>query len=160
MASHFGSDKIFAQLGHFYFWPRMRSEVEKFVSKCRVCQHAKGRSQNTRLYTPFPIPTRPWDSMSMDYILGFPRTQKGHDSILVVVDRFTKITHFIPCYKPSDATHNANLFFDEVVKVHGLPRSIVSDKDVKFIGHFWRTLWNKLGTRLNFSSAYHPHSDG
>ena len=136
MASHFGSDKIFGQLGHFYFWPRMISEVENFVSRCRVCQHAKGKSQNTGLYTPLPIPTRPWDSVSMDFILGLPRTQRGHDSIFVVLDRFTKTKNFIPCYKTSDSTHISNLFFDEFVKLHGLPRSIISDRDVKFTGHF------------------------
>ena len=112
MEGHFGSDKTFGQLGHFYFWPRMRSKVENFVSKCILCQHDKGRIQNTGLYTPFPIPTRPWDSVSMGCILRLPRTQKGHDSIFVFVDRFTKMTHFIPYYKTSDATHIANLFFN------------------------------------------------
>ena len=160
MVGHFGSDKTFRKLGHFYFYPRMRSEVEKFVNICKLYQHAKERSQNTELYTPLPIPTRPWDSVSMDLIMGLPRTQKGYDSIFVFVDRFTKMAHFIPFYKTNDATHIANLFFNEVVEQHGLLRSIVSNIDVKFTGHFWRTLWKKLGTELNFSLAYHPQSHG
>ena len=92
----------------------------------------------------------------MNFVLGLPRNQKSHDSILVVVEKISKMAHFIPCFKTSDTTHVANLFFKEVVRLHGLPRSIVLGRDTRFVGHFWRTLWKKMGTNLGFSFAYHP----
>jgi hypothetical protein len=138
----------------------MRTDVKKFVDKCRICQHTKGKRKNTGLYQPLPIPERPWDAVSMDFILGLPRTERGYDSIFVVVDRFSKMAHFIPCQKTSDTTHIANLFFKEVFRLHGLPRNIDSNRDTKFVGNFWRTLWKNLWTNLSFSSAYHPQTDG
>jgi hypothetical protein len=160
LAGHFGHDKTFVKLSESYLWLGMRSEVKIFVEQCRICQHSKGRKQNAGFYQPFPIPERPWEAIGMDFVLGLPKTQRGDDSIFVVVDRFSKMGHFIPCQKTIDATHIANMFFKEVIQLHGLPKSIVSDRDTKFIGHFWRTLWKKLGTNLMFSSSYHPQMDG
>ncbi|KAG8485858.1 hypothetical protein CXB51_019213 [Gossypium anomalum] len=160
LMGHFGIAKTLAMLQEHFFWPRMKRNVEKICSRCLVCKKAKSKVNPHGLYMPLPIPEGPWIDLSMDFILGLPRTRTEKDSIFVVVDRFSKMSHFIACSKTDDAVNIANLFFKEVVRLHGISKMIVSDRDVKFLSHFWRTLWSKLGTKLLFSMTCHPQMDG
>jgi hypothetical protein len=160
LMGHFGAKKIEDVLaGHFY-WPKIRRDVERFVACCTTCQKAKSRLNPHGLYMPLPVPSAPWEDISMDFVLGLPRTRKGYDRVFMIVDRFSKMAHFIPCHKTDDATHVADLFFQEIVRLHGVPNTIVSDRDAKFLSHFWRTLWVQLGTKLIFSTTCHPQTDG
>ena len=144
---HFGITKTLSTLQEHFYWSRMRKDVARVCACCVTCKRAKSKIQPHGLYMPLPIPEFPWTDVSMDFVLGLPRTKTGKDSIYVVVDRFSKMSHFIACAKTDDAVHVANLFFREVVRLHGIPRTIVSDRDVKFLSHFLEIIvgkaWNK-----------------
>jgi translation initiation factor IF-1 len=157
---HFGVKKTEDVLAAHFFWPKMRRDVERYVSRCTTCNIAKSLLNPHGLYMPLPVPSVPYEDISMDFILGLPRTKRGRDSIFVVVDHFFKMAHFIPCHKSDNASHVADLFFTEIVHLHGVPNTIVSDRDAKFLSRFWRTLWFKLGRKLLFSTTCHPQMNG
>ena len=160
LMGHFGVAKSLGVLQEHFYWPHMKRDVERIYRRFITCRQAKSRVQPHGLYTPLPIPGEPWVNLSMDFLLGLPWTRRGRDFIFVVVDRFSKMAHFIPCHKTDDASHVANLFFREVVRLHGMPRIIVSDQDAKFLSYFWKTMWCKLGTKLLFSTTCHPQTNG
>jgi hypothetical protein len=157
---HFVVKKMEDVLSAHFPWPRLWRDVERYVARCTTCNKAKSHLNPHGLYLPLPVPSTPWKDISMDFVLGLPNTKRGRDSAFVVVDRFSQMVHLISCHKTDNATHIADLFFSNVVWLHGMPNTIVLDRNAKFLGHFWRTLYNKLGTNLLFSTTCHPQMDG
>jgi hypothetical protein len=141
LIGYFGVKKTEHVLAAHFFWPKMRRDVERYVSWCTTCNKVKSRLNPHGLYITLPVPSVPWEDISMDFVLGLPRTKRGRDSIFMVVDRFSKMAHFIAYHKSDNASHVADLFFAEIAHSHGVLTTIVSDRDAKFLSHFWRTLW-------------------
>ncbi|KAA0050296.1 reverse transcriptase [Cucumis melo var. makuwa] len=143
-----------------YYWPRMQDDIESYVKTCLVCQQDKGEQQlPARLLEPLPIAEKPWDSVTMDFIVALPKSH-GFGTIMVVVDRFSKYATFIPCPPDVKVDEAARLFFKNIVKRWGVPKSIISDRDQRFTGKFWRELFKLTGIDLNFSTSFHLQSDG
>lgn len=160
LAGHFGIEKTIRLILDRYFWLQICKDVQKMVRSCRICQTTKETSQNLGLYSPFHVLDKSWEDISMDFVLGFLKIWRGNDSILVVVDIFSKMAHFIPFKKTSYGVWVDELFFKKEVRLHGQPKTIVSDRDTRFIGYLWRRLWKKVNTQLKFSSTFHLQTDG
>ena len=160
-AGHVGTDKTRRAVPQHYWWPHITADVIKYVQTCPACQMDKPSNQvPAGLYQPLQLPRRPWSSVSMDFITQLPMTKNGNDAIFVVVDRLTKMAHFIPTKTTATAEDTARLFLDNVFRLHGLPEEIISNRDSKFTGNFWQALFECLGTRLGMPTAFHPQTDG
>ncbi|KAL0549215.1 hypothetical protein IC582_013696 [Cucumis melo] len=158
---HPGSTKMYQDLKRVYWWRNLKREVAEFVSRCLVCQQVKApRQKPAGLLQPLSIPEWKWENVSMDFITGLPRTLRGFTVIWVVVDKLTKSAHFVPGKSTYIASKWAQLYMSEIVRLHGVPVSIVSDRDARFTSKFWKGLQTAMGTRLDFSTAFHPQIDG
>ncbi|GJP39060.1 hypothetical protein CLOM_g23451 [Closterium sp. NIES-68] len=160
-AGHFGSNKTLTGIAKHYYWPHMADDVQKFVTSCDTCQRMKSSKQKKAgLLQPLPVPEQPWQVVSLDFITGLPPTSSGHDAILVVIDKFSKMGHFIPTHTTARTEETAQLFVRHIISQHGIPTTLISDRDPKFTSKFWKELMSLLGTKLAMSSAYHPQTDG
>ena len=139
----------------------MQRDAAQFVSKCLICQKVKSEHQRPQgKIQPLEIPMWKWESISMDFIAGLPRTPKGNNMIWVIVDRVTKSVHFIPMKDTWTRDQMAKAYRQNILKLHGVPKDIISDRDTRFVSKFWKTFQEALGTTLKMSTAFHPATDG
>ncbi|KAE9340565.1 hypothetical protein PF008_g11045 [Phytophthora fragariae] len=157
---HLAREKTFAALSRDFFWPRMYKWIRKWVRSCEICKRVKPAASKQAPLRPQPIATSAWRSVGMDFNFGLPRDAEGRTGVLVFVDRFSKMVHLAPVAAEVTADESAELFLDLVFRHHGLPESIVSDRDPRFTSAFWTRLFALLGTRLLMSTAAHPETDG
>jgi hypothetical protein len=160
IVGHQGISKTYRQVRERFAWKGLKEDVMKHVKECTTCQENKDEHTHpTGLLQPLPIPEHKWESISMDFITGLPRAQ-GKDCIFVVVDRLMKFAHFFPIATDFSVAQVAELFFREVFRLHGLPKTIISDRDSRFMSTFWQELFRLVGTALTHSTSYHPQTDG
>ena len=152
---HLGSVKMYNNLKKMYWWLGMKRDISEFVSKCLICQQMKAKQQvPSGLLQPIMIPEWKWDRIIMDFVTGYPLTLKKKDAACVVVDRLTKSAHFIPVRTDYSLDRLAEMYVSQIVKLHGVPISIVSNRDPRFTSRFWKKLQDTLGTKLHFITAF------
>ena len=161
LSFHPGMTKMYQDLKRSFWWYGMKRDVAEFIAKCLTCKKAKAEHQKPLgTLRPLEIPEWKWDSISMDFVYGLPKMSHGQDAVWVIVDRLTKSVHFIPVSMRYKMERLIELYIKEVVRLHGIPSSIMSDRNLRFTSQFWTSLHEALGTKLKLSSAYHPQTDG
>ncbi|GJU48083.1 putative reverse transcriptase domain-containing protein [Tanacetum coccineum] len=158
---HPGSDKMYQDMKKLYWWPNMKANIATYVSKCLTCAKVKAEHQRpSGLLVQPKIPEWKWDNITMDFVTKLPKTSQGYDTIWVIVDRLTKSAIFTPMRETDPMDKLAKMYLKEVVARHGIPVSIICDRDPRFASNFWKSLQKALGTSLDMSTAYHPETDG
>jgi hypothetical protein len=154
---HPGSIKMYMDLKELFWWNNMKREIAKFVSECHTCQRVKAEHQSPAgLMQPLDIPEWKWEEIGMDFITGLPLKPKKKDMIWVIVDRLTKSAHFLAVNQKDSGEKLVYLYVQEIVSKHGVPKTIGLDRGSVFTSAFWNQVHETLGSRLDFSTAYHP----
>jgi hypothetical protein len=160
LAGHGGAKRTITFLKKTYYWPNLKDDAEEYVKTCLICQQNWiFNKKQVGLLQPLLIPEGPWESVSMDFMVNL-LPSRGFDAIMVVVDRFSKMAHFIPTKDEATAQEMGRLFFTHVFKHHGLPKDIVSDQNPKFTSKFWRALWKRMGSELEMNTSFRPQTNG
>jgi len=160
-ATHLGSTKIYRDLKEYYSWPNMKREIVEFVSNCGICQQVKIKHQKpVGELQSLPILEWKWKDISMDFVTRLPKGKKGNDAIWVVVDQLTKSALFLPMKMTDLVDKLAKLYVNEVIRLHGVPVSIISDRDPRFTSRLWHSSQRAMGTKLNLSTTFHPQTNG
>jgi hypothetical protein len=158
---HPGYQKMITTTRKQFYWPGLKRDIADYLAKCIEYQQLKAEHQHPiGLLQPLPISKWKWETISMDFITGLPKSAKKNDAIMVVVDKLSKSVHFIPVKSTCKAIDIVNIFMKEIFRLHGMPRDIISDRDTKFTSSFWKSLTVGFETKLLFSTAYHPQMDG
>ncbi|GKC81427.1 putative reverse transcriptase domain-containing protein [Tanacetum coccineum] len=158
---HPGTDKMYYDLRDMYWWPGMKKDIAEYVSKCLTCLKVKAEHQRPSGLLQQPeIPVWKWEGVAIDFVTKLPMTSSGHDTIWVIMDQLTKSAYFLPMREDYKIERLARLYLNEIVARHGVPISIISDRDSHFTSRFWQSMQEALGTCLDMSTAYHPQTDG
>ena len=160
-AGHYGIEKTRKAVGRYFWWSSLTKDVTKYVSCCVLCQRNKSkRHKPFGALQPLPVPDQPWHTVTFDFIVKLPKTERGNDSICVFVDKLTKMVHFVACREELSAKDFAELYVDQIWRLHGLSREFITDRDSRFTSAFWKGVTELIGTRHAMSSSFHPQTDG
>lgn len=160
-SAHGGYHKCYNRLATSHYWPQMSRDLKLYVSTCDICQKSKPRRHAPfGMLQPIPIPQRPFEVVSMDFIPELPHTGGGFDNVLVIVDKLTKFVTFIPCSTNITEVETARLFFHHIISKYGIPRQVITDRDARWRHDFWGEVCRLMGMKRALTTAHHPQADG